>query len=145
MICSSLKPSATPMKRTAMKPGATPMKRSQMARGTGQLKRTRMKVSRPKTTKIRQSARDEECTLRFPGCLFTTDTTVLCHSNLLADGHAMGIKASDERAAYGCVHCHDLLDGRAPRPTNFPLSSMLQRFETGVLLTHQRLHAKGVI
>lgn len=106
------------------------------------MKRTKMKSNRPKTSKIRQSAKGEECTLRFEGCLYTTETTVLCHSNLLADGRGMGIKSPDLRAAYGCFHCHNILDGRSPRPYYFTEKEMLEKFELGVLITHERLKIK---
>ena len=52
-----------------------------------------MRKSRPKMTKIRKAARDQECTLRFPCCNYNTETTVLCHPNQLADGKGMGLKA----------------------------------------------------
>ena len=109
------------------------------------LKRTRMTNSRPKTSKIRQSAKNQECTLLLPGCLYTTETTVLCHSNLLSDGRGMGIKAPDTRAAYGCRHCHDLLDGRAPLPRYFTEEELLNRFELAVIATHEILRERGLI
>ena len=123
------------MKRTAI-----------LTRGKGLTRRSVLKSSRPKTTKIRQSARDEECTLRFPGvCNFRTDTTVLCHSNRLADGKGMGLKASDLNAAFGCSACHDCLDGRAPRPEGFDYETMLYMFDKAVQITHMRLRAKGLM
>lgn len=71
----------------------------------------RMKSSRPKTTPIRKSARDEQCTLRFPCCNGDPATTVWCHSNRAEDGKGMGIKARDEEGCYGCSACHAFLDG----------------------------------
>ncbi|MDR6394648.1 nuclease domain-containing protein [Herbaspirillum seropedicae] len=104
------------------------------------------KTSKPKMTKIRASARDQECTLRFPQvCNHRTDTTVLCHSNQLKDGKGMGLKAPDTRAAYGCSACHDVLDGRAPRPAGMTHEQMLERFKAAVRLTHQVLARKGLL
>lgn len=71
-----------------------------------------MRSSRPKMTPIRASARNQECTLRFPGiCNRTPETTVWCHSNRLADGKGMSLKAPDEQGCYGCSDCHAWLDG----------------------------------
>lgn len=71
-----------------------------------------LKSNRPKTTAIRASARNQECTLRFEGiCNRNPETTVWCHSNRLADGKGIGLKAPDEQGCYGCSDCHAWLDG----------------------------------
>ena len=68
------------------------------------------KSTRPKMTPIRKSARGKECTLRFPDiCNRNPETTAWCHSNRLADGKGMGLKARDEEGCYGCSDCHALL------------------------------------
>lgn len=100
-----------------------------------------LKTTRPKMTAIRLSAKDEECTLRFPCCNHRTDTTVLCHRN----GAGGGMKAPDTDAAYGCYACHTVLDGHAPRPEGFTRAMMLERFDVAVGLTHIRLAIKGLI
>lgn len=105
-----------------------------------------MKSRRPKATKIRLSARDEECTLRFASvCNMRTDTTVLCHSNLLIDGKGMGLKSNDAAGAYGCSACHDVLDGRAPRPDGFTYLLMQERFQVANQLTREILHRKKLL
>lgn len=100
-----------------------------------------LKSTGPKMNAIRASAKDEECTLRFPCCNYRTDTTVLCHRN----GAGAGMKAADTDAAYGCYACHTVLDGHAPRPGGFSRDMMLARFEVAVELTHKRLVAKGLV
>jgi hypothetical protein len=82
--------------------------------------RKQMKSKGPKMTPIRASAQGQECTLRFPGiCNRDPETTVWCHSNRLADGKGMSLKAPDEEGCYGCYDCHAWLDGgyagRVPR------------------------------
>ena len=61
--------------------------------------------------KIRQSARDEDCTLRIPGvCRGDNSTVVLCHAPFPGRG---GMRTgNDTWAAYGCDRCHSLIDGR---------------------------------
>ena len=59
--------------------------------------------------KIRQSARDEDCSLRIsPNCQ-DGETVVLCH---IGRNRGMGIKCADYFAIYACSNCHDILDGR---------------------------------
>lgn len=122
------------MRRSAFKPSTKPMKRSQL------------KKSRPKTTPIRRSARGEECTIRLPMvCNYDTSTTVLCHSNLLEDGKGMGLKAPDTRAAYGCSACHDVIDGRRPRPDGLGYELMIALFQEAIAQTNRILVRKGLL
>lgn len=116
------------------------MKRSQIKRSTKP-----MRKSRPKMTPIRRAAWNQECTLRFPVCNFNTSTTVLCHSNELADGKGMGLKAPDTAAAFGCSACHDVLDGRVPRPHDFSHELMIAQFKEAVEQMHRILKRMGVM
>lgn len=94
-------------------------------------------------SKVRESARFEECTLRFPGvCNFDPATTVFCHSNRISDGKGMGMKA--KIGAYGCSACHDVLDGRAPRPDWMTYEAMQDLFDAAVKVTQARLEEKGL-
>jgi hypothetical protein len=136
-----------PTQRSGPLQRTTELKRTPLSR-LGKIKAgalSRLKPSRPKTTPIRQSARDEECTLRLPGCNLRTDTTVLCHSNKLEHGKGMGIKASDLNACYSCGNCHDCLDGRAPRPDGLTYDKLQDLFTHAVAITRARLKAKGLI
>lgn len=139
------------LKRTPMKPRTAPMKSAAFARverkEADAVRKIRkpMKSSHPKMTPIRKAARGQECTLRFECCNGRTDTTVLCHSNLLADGKGMGIKAPDTAAAFGCAACHDVLDGRAPRLDGMTYEAMLERFGLALERTHTVLHEKGLL
>jgi len=61
-------------------------------------------------SKIRNSARMEECQVRIPFiCNGTPETTVLAHLN----GGGMGKKHHDIHGAYCCSACHDAIDGRS--------------------------------
>jgi len=57
--------------------------------------------------KMRAAARDEPCTIRLPGCLPGTETTVLAH----LPNRSMGKKNNDYNAAFACFNCHQKLDG----------------------------------
>lgn len=60
---------------------------------------------------VRQSARDQSCTLRLAGCLPGNETVVLAHVRGVWCG--IGQKPTDCVAVYACAACHDRLDGRA--------------------------------
>lgn len=95
------------MKRSSMKPSTKPMTRTAMKQPT-----KRMKQTRPKTTKIRESAKDKDCTMLVPGvCRYERETVVWCHSNQSEDGKGVGLKARDEEGCYGCYWCHAYYDG----------------------------------
>lgn len=108
--------------------------------------RARMKTSRPKATPIRQSARDEDCTIRlFGACNGLTDTTVWAHSNRSEDGKGMGIKARDDRGAYACAVCHTIYDRQIPRPAGMTLEYVEDQFTAGMHESRDKLRAKGLI
>lgn len=108
--------------------------------------RKKLRATRVKMTAIRRSARGEDCTMRIPGvCNHDPATTVLCHSNDLADGKGMGLKAPDTEAAYGCSACHDVLDGRRPRPVWMQRSQLLAFFDVARALTKEILRRKGLL
>jgi len=59
-------------------------------------------------SKLRQSARGQQCQVRVPGvCNFDPSTTVLAHLN----SAGMALKAHDIHGAYCCSDCHAWLDG----------------------------------
>lgn len=63
--------------------------------------------------KLRNSARDENCTLQIAGvCNYNPATVSLCH--LPDESHGMGRKSDDISAAFGCDMCHSVIDGRVP-------------------------------
>ena len=101
--------SKTPMKSGGPIKRSTPIKSDGQAKPRSPIKRTAMKKTpRPKLTKIQQSARGQDCTVRVPGvCNFNPETTVLGHLN----GGGMSSKHHDMFAAYVCSDCHAWLDG----------------------------------
>lgn len=59
-------------------------------------------------TKLRDSARGQECQIRIPGiCNYDCTTTVLAHLN----GAGWALKHSDMHGAYACSRCHAVVDG----------------------------------
>lgn len=130
----------SPMTRTPMKRSASTTKKAAPA------PRARLKSKGPRMTPIRRAARGQDCTMLIPGvCNRDPDTTVLCHSNALADGKGMGLKAPDTAACFGCSACHDVLDGRRPLPGWMTKLVLLAVFERAVTITHEILKQKGLM
>lgn len=150
---SPMKPGTKPLQRTAMPPRAKAMPSRPLskldlagARTKAPAPKARLKSKGPRMTPIRRAAAGQDCTLRIPGvCNFDPATTVLCHSNYLIDGKGMGLKAPDTAAAFGCCACHDVLDGRRPRPAGISLLDMEGAFYVAMKATHEVLRRKGLM
>lgn len=68
-------------------------------------------------SKIRQSAKGEDCAIRYPGvCNHNPETVVWSHVNGIRYGKGFAKKSLDELGAYACSRCHAVYDGQAPRP-----------------------------
>ena len=134
----------TPMRRTGSKAPAAGAGLLRVA--AVQLKaRKPMKKSRAKSTPARRAARGRDCTLMIPGvCNRDPATTVLCHSNRLADGKGMGLKAPDSAACFGCSDCHDVLDGRRPLPGWMTRQQLEDTFDRATAITQEQLKQEGI-
>lgn len=67
-----------------------------------------------RSKKIRNSAKGEECALRFyQVCNGNPETTIFAH---VGSAGGMGIKCGDNFGVYACSRCHDLIDGRIKHP-----------------------------
>ena len=149
------------MRRLPLKQGAPLARKAPMARGTGfkpavagagmlrvaavQLARKPMKKSRAKSTPARRAARGQDCTLMLLGvCNRDPATTVLCHSNRLADGKGIGLKAPDSKACFGCSNCHDVLDGRRSLPNCVTRQELEKAFDRACEITRAELQSVGI-
>lgn len=135
------------LRKTPLKRSTKPMARSGFKHKAALKAGTKRLRSRHKMTPIRASAKDEECKINLPFgvCNYDPSTTVLCHSNELADGKGMGLKAPDEFGAYGCSSCHDVVDGRRPRPPGLTLEMVEDYFKAGIERTREILRRKGLL
>lgn len=91
------------------------------------------------STKLRNSAKGQDCTFAIPGvCTHDRETVVLCHIRDEAKG--LGNKANDWSAAFGCSACHDAIDQhRMPRADELAYSlRAMQR-------THAIWQSKGLM
>jgi hypothetical protein len=91
-------------------------------------------------SKIRKSAKGEECCVRFPSiCNFDSETTVFAHLG----GAGMGRKHADIFGAYCCSSCHDIADSRVN--SSFTNTEIEVYFYEGIFRTQQILLNKGLI
>ena len=92
-------------------------------------------------SKIRKSAKGEECTVRIPGvCNFNPETTIFAHKG----GAGMGLKSSDIHGAYCCSDCHDVIDFRDYGHT-FNENEIRLMFYEGIFRTQLILIEKELI
>lgn len=94
-------------------------------------------------SKITDSARDENCTVRLDGCRNDTSTTVYAHLNSVRHGHGVGKKNSDLHGAYACYHCHQILDNAVK--TNLEREFVKLAHYEAILETQLKLKEKGLI
>jgi len=92
-------------------------------------------------SKIRKSARREDCQVRIPNvCSFNSETVIFAHKG----GAGMGMKSSDLLGAYCCSSCHDAVDGRGVSDWN-KKQEIENAFYEGIFRTQLILIEKGLI
>lgn len=68
-----------------------------------------------RSTRIREAARGQACTLQIVGvCNGDWSTTVLAH--LPDESHGIARKSDDLSSCFACDACHSVIDGRAKWP-----------------------------
>lgn len=91
-------------------------------------------------SKIRKSAKGEECSVRIPAvCNFNPETTILAHKG----GAGWALKANDIHAAYCCSACHDVIDGRTG--SYFNKDEVTLMFYDGMVRSQLIMIEKGLI
>jgi len=90
-------------------------------------------------SKLRKAARGEHCTVRLPGCLPGTETTVLAH----LPNRSMGKKAHDYNSAFACFSCHEIVDSRVQ--TDLEREWVELMFRRGQQRTIDRFHELGLL
>lgn len=96
--------------------------------------------------RIRNAARGQPCTLQIDGiCNSDPATSVWAHWPGHDGGRGMGIKSLDLAGAVACSACHDVLDGRAPRPPGLTLDAVHLAFLRGHLKSLGLLARLGLL
>jgi len=69
--------------------------------------------------KIRDSARNQPCTINAPCCSYNNEETVFAHYGETGE-KGMGLKPGDHSGFYSCAACHDWIDGRTQLKHSYP-------------------------
>lgn len=147
---STFKSPGKGLTRTAFKRKSATLPRA-VAKATGEPRekpkpRTTLKSRPAPTSKIRQSARHEHCTLRLSGvCREEPGNVVWAHSNRAEDGKAGGMKADDSRGAYACYWCHCVYDRQHKRPPGMTLEHVENEFTRAMDESTVILARKGLL
>jgi len=97
-------------------------------------------MSKSKKSKIRDSARGEECQVRLVGiCNGNSETTIFAHKG----GGGMALKSNNAHGAYCCSACHDEVDGRTSK--SFSRTGVMLDFYEGIFRTQLILIEKELI
>ncbi len=96
-------------------------------------------------TKITESARGQSCQVRIIGvCNANPETVVFAHIKLKG-AHGIACKPQDLFGTYACSACHDVIDGRVPRPKSMSFDELRVYALEGMARTHGELLARGLI
>lgn len=97
-------------------------------------------------SKIRESARGEDCTVRLQGvCKFDPEYTIWSHGRWNRAGRGKAIKAIDLNGAYACTACDAVYDGQVPIPAGMTRESVDIDWCMGHFESLKRLADKGLI
>jgi len=97
-------------------------------------------------SKIRKSARNEDCQVRIPGiCTFDSTTTIWSHYRGEAGGKGMSLKSDDLCGAYACTACDAVYDGQLKAPPGMTREQIENDWLTGHIRSMRILLRKGLI
>lgn len=134
----------TAFKRAAPKPKSQNFRKIEISKDPKP--RATLKSKPTKTSKIRQSARHEVCTIRLMGaCRTDPGNVVWAHSNRAEHGKGGGLKADDEWGAYACFWCHCIYDRQHKRPAGMTLEYVEDQFTAGMHESRAKLRIKGLL
>lgn len=95
-----------------------------------------------KSKALRDSARDQDCTLNIVGvCNYNSETTVLAH--LPDESNGMGKKSDDISACFACSSCHDAIDRRANY--SMPVEDREFYFRRAMIRTWRKWRDMGLV
>ena len=104
------------------------------------------KTPEPHDQRIRDSARDEECTVRIVGaCTHDPAHTIWSHAPLQAAGKGRGWKSICLAGAYCCTTCDAVVDGQRHLPPGASRDSVMLDWFMGHMRSLVILKTKGLV
>jgi hypothetical protein len=98
-----------------------------------------------RSTKLRESANGEDCTVRLPGCPADPAQTIWSHYRGSAGGKGGAIKSTDIAGAFACTYCDAVYDGQRPRPDGMTKEAVDLAWHEGHIRSLVRLGQKGLL
>lgn len=97
-------------------------------------------------SKITRLAEGQQCQVNIPGvCNYNTETVVAAHLRLLPYSGA-GMKPPDfPWTCWACSACHNVLDGRAPRPPGMTREHAIGLHALACLKTWHEINLMGLV
>lgn len=83
---------------------------------------------------LRREAIGRECQIRLPGC--QSEPCCLCHWRQI-DISGMGTKSPDQLGAWGCHHCHSIVDTKGRGDSEAQLDFAKAVFRTQAILIRE--------
>ena len=97
-------------------------------------------------SRLRESARDEDCLVRIPGaCKYLPEYTILSHYPGMAGGRGRSIKSVDLASAYCCTGCDAVIDRQVKPPAGMTYQDCLIAWFEGHMRTLVRMFDKNLI
>lgn len=94
-------------------------------------------------TDLRKDAKGQPCLIRVPRhCCGDPAKVVLCHARILGLS-GMGLKSPDLLAAFGCMPCHQVVDGQVK--SEFSYEERRLMLLEGVMRTQAQWIQRGVV
>lgn len=87
-------------------------------------------------TNLRREAIGRTCQIRLPGC--QSEPVCLCHWRQI-DISGMGVKSPDALGAWGCMHCHHIVDTTGRGDESVQLDFARGVFRTQAILIREGL------
>lgn len=98
-----------------------------------------------KQQSIRDSARNELCQVRIPGCPSDPAMTIWSHLPSASGGKGGALKALDLCGAYSCTHCDAVIDGQRPLPAGYSRAMAMNDWFHGHMRSLVILRQKGLV
>lgn len=101
----------------------------------------RKQPKRKKQDKFTKSAKDQDCTVNYPGCSFQDGTIRFAHLRDNTTGY--GTKEQNIHGAYACQHCEDIYSGL--KNIGLPAMSIDLHFLEAIIKTQKKMIKNGVL
>jgi len=101
----------------------------------------RKQPKRKKQDKFTKSAKGQDCTVNYPGCMFQDGTTRFAHLRDNTTGY--GTKEQNIHGAYACQHCENIYSGL--KSIGLPAMAIELHFLLAIIKTQKIMIKQGIL